>query len=87
MACVSGRELAIVGMGEGPFRAQTAESVLTGKRLDGDAHEVFAEAAAKVVAAVDPHSDVHASSSYRRHLAGVMAARALATALTRAGGH
>ena len=39
--------------------------------------DAFAEAAAKVVAAVDPADDVHASSAYRRHLAGVMAARAL----------
>jgi CO/xanthine dehydrogenase FAD-binding subunit len=78
--------LTIVGMGEGPFRAEAAEQLLRGRRLGQGARDVFAEAAAKVTAAVDPHDDVHASSAYRRHLAGVMATRALETALARAGG-
>lgn len=79
--------LTIVGMGEGPLRAQAAEQMLTGARLNaGDSKNAFAKAAASVVAAVDPHEDVHASSSYRRHLAGVMAEQALTTALARAGG-
>jgi carbon-monoxide dehydrogenase medium subunit len=80
--------LTIVGMGEGPFRARDAESALTGRRLGAKDHQdAFAEAVAKVVAAVDPHEDVHASVAYRRHLAGVMATRALETALSRTGGH
>lgn len=80
--------LTIVGMGQGPFRARAAEAALTGRRIGrGDQQEVFADATASVVAAVDPTDDVHASSSYRRHLAGVMTARALETALARAGGH
>jgi carbon-monoxide dehydrogenase medium subunit len=79
--------LTIVGMGEGPFRARAAEAVLTGRRMAGNAHkEVFAEAAAKVVAAVDPAADAHASSAYRRHLAGVLTERALGTALSRTRG-
>lgn len=79
--------LTIVGMGDGPFRAEAAEQLLQGRRLGpNDAKDAFAEAVAKVVAAVKPADDVHASSSYRRHLAGVMAARALETALARAGG-
>ncbi|MBX9842496.1 MAG: xanthine dehydrogenase family protein subunit M [Xanthobacteraceae bacterium] len=79
--------LTIVGMGEGPFRAHEAEGLLTGRSLgETGAQDAFAEAAAKVVAAVAPHEDVHASSSYRRHLAGVMATRALEKAFTRAGG-
>lgn len=79
--------LTIVGMGEGPFRARAAEDALTGRRLGGkDERGAFADAVAKVVAAVKPADDVHASSAYRRHLAGVMAMRALETALTRAGG-
>jgi len=82
-----GARLTIVGMGEGPFRARSAEAALTGRRIDRTTQqEAFAEAVAKVMAAVDPTDDVHASSDYRRHLAGVMAARALETALARAKG-
>ena len=65
--------LTIVGMGEGPLRAREAEAVLTGCAMTPKAcKEAFAEAAAKVVAAVEPGDDVHASASYRRHLAGVL---------------
>lgn len=79
--------LTVVGMGEGPFRARAAEEVLTARRIGRkESADAFAEAAAKVIAAVDPVDDVHASSSYRRHLAGVMAVRALETALTRTRG-
>lgn len=79
--------LTIVGMGQGPVRAEAAEKVLAGRRLDAkQSEEAFAEAAANVVSAVEPADDVHASSAYRRHLAGVMVMRALETALARAGG-
>jgi aerobic carbon-monoxide dehydrogenase medium subunit len=79
--------LTIVGMGKGPFRVHAAEAILTGRRLGAkECKDGFAEAAAKVMADVDPADDVHASCAYRRHLAGVMARRALETALARAGG-
>jgi carbon-monoxide dehydrogenase medium subunit len=79
--------LTIVGMSEGPFRARAAEEVLTGRRIGPkESKDAFAEVAAKVTAAVDPTDDVHASSSYRRHLAGVMVVRALETALARTRG-
>jgi aerobic carbon-monoxide dehydrogenase medium subunit len=79
--------LTILGMGKGPFRAHAAERTLTGRRLGPkQCKDRFAEAAAKVVADVDPADDVHASSAYRRHLAGVLAERALEKALARAGG-
>jgi aerobic carbon-monoxide dehydrogenase medium subunit len=80
--------LTIVGMGEGPFRAHAAERILTGRRLGGrESQDAFAEAAASVGVVVEPADDVHASSAYRRHLAGVMAKCALKTALARAEGH
>ena len=79
--------LTILGMGQGPFRAHAAEQTLTGRRLGAkECNDCFAEAVATVTTDVDPADDVHASSSYRRHLAGVLAQRALELALARAGG-
>ncbi|MEM7426806.1 MAG: xanthine dehydrogenase family protein subunit M [Pseudomonadota bacterium] len=78
--------LTIVGMGDGPVRVPEVEDLLTGKTLgNGAACDVFEEAAQIVKASVDAAEDVHVSSGYRRHLAGVMAKRALETALVRAG--
>ncbi len=80
--------LTIVGMGQGPLRARAAEEALTGRRLRReDSRDAFAEAAAKVAPAVEPADDVHASSHYRRHVAGVLAVRALHAALARTGEH
>ncbi len=75
--------LTIIGMGDGPFRARAAETVLAGSTLDAVA---ITAAADEVRSAVDPGEDVHGSSSYRRHLAGVMTERALEQAMTRARG-
>jgi carbon-monoxide dehydrogenase medium subunit len=77
----------VVGMRDGAFRARDAEAVLTGRALDrGTSKDAFAEAVAKVVAAVEPSEDVHASADYRRHLAGVMTTRALHKAFERSEG-
>jgi carbon-monoxide dehydrogenase medium subunit len=79
--------LTIVGMGDGPVRAREAEIALTGLPLDSKRSKAaFAEAAAKVIATVEPTDDVHASAIYRRHLAGVLTVRALEAALARSGG-
>lgn len=80
--------LTVSGMGDGPVRLRSIEDMLKGKAPGAkEAKGIFAEAARIAATEVDPHEDVHASSSYRRHLAGVMAERALAKAFERAGGH
>ena len=79
--------LTILGMGDGPVRAREAEELLTGKTLDdGGRQDAFEAAAEAVKGSVDAAEDVHVSSGYRRHLAGVMAKRALEAAFVRAGG-
>ena len=80
--------ITLVGVGEIPFRARAAEAALDGRRLGPeDSGGAFAAAAREVVAAVEPAEDIHASSSFRRHLAGVLTERALKTALARVGGN
>ncbi len=77
----------IIGMGRGPFVARAAEAILQGADLAGkSAAAAIGAAAASVVDAVDPADDVHATAAYRRHLAGVMATRALETAVARSKG-
>jgi CO/xanthine dehydrogenase FAD-binding subunit len=48
------------------------------------ASDVFAEVGRRVAAGLAPDSDLHASSEYRKHLAGVLTRRALARAAERA---
>lgn len=69
--------IAVTGMGPRAFRALEAE-----KLLEGGA--AIADAAVEVGAGQDANSDLYASADYRRHLARVHAARALAVALSRA---
>ena len=78
---VTNVRLAACGVGSGPVRLTGAEDAI---RSDGltDASLAAAEAAAAVQA--DPDSDVHATSGYRRKLAGVMTKRALQKAAERA---
>lgn len=69
--------IGVTGLGPKPFRALAAE-----KLLEGGAE--IAQAAAAVGEGEDANSDLYASADYRRHLARVHAARAIATALSRA---
>src|SRR5215469_5257139 len=73
--------IALTGVGPTALRAAAAEELLAGKSLDGD---VTAGAVAAVRDAIEPETDLHASSDYRRHLAGVLTGRALAAAWRRA---
>jgi carbon-monoxide dehydrogenase medium subunit len=80
--CAEAR-IAMTGVGETALRADAAEALLKGRRLDPDAIEAAAEAARD---AAEPTTDLHASADYRRHLVEVLTRRALGDAWRRAGG-
>jgi len=61
-----------------PVRAAATEALLAGGPATAEA---VATAAALAVEGLDPPADVHASSSYRREMAAVMAKRALLDAI------
>jgi carbon-monoxide dehydrogenase medium subunit len=73
--------LALFGVAPSPLRLDAAEAALTGKPLDS----ISINAAAAAAWLIEPISDIHASADYRRHLAQVLSARALADAARRAG--
>jgi carbon-monoxide dehydrogenase medium subunit len=73
--------IALTGVGVTPLRITEAERLLTGRALTTELTNRVTEA---VRATIEPESDLHASSDYRRHLAGVLTGRALATAWRRA---
>jgi carbon-monoxide dehydrogenase medium subunit len=73
--------LALTGVGDRPVRAREAEARLAGEPLSPD---VLADAAEAVRRAIDPGSDIHATAAYRRHVAGVLAGRAIRLAAARA---
>ncbi len=73
--------LALFGVAEQPVRLDAAEATLTGKALDA----AVIQRAAAAAWLIEPISDIHASGDYRRHLAQVLSARALADAARRAG--
>jgi CO/xanthine dehydrogenase FAD-binding subunit len=73
--------IALTGVGSKALRAHKAEGLLTGHALDPELTHCVIDA---VRAAIEPETDLHASSDYRRHLAGVLTGRALAAAWRRA---
>jgi carbon-monoxide dehydrogenase medium subunit len=76
--------LALMGVGDTPLRATTAEAALEGQT---PTPANLAAAIDALRAAIAPGTDLHASAEYRRHLAGVLARRALEAAWRRAGTH
>ncbi len=80
---VSDARVTLIGVRDRAVRSLGAESVLRGAR---PGEELFAEAAEAVDKEIEPVSDIHATSEYRRHLAKVLVRRALARAAERAGG-
>jgi len=72
--------LGVTGINAVPFRAASVEARLRGQAPDpAELRRLCAN-----VEEADPTEDIHASADYRRHLAGVFAARSLAQALARA---
>jgi len=72
--------LAVTGVGATPVVARQAARALVGVKPTPDA---FENVARRVSGALTPDSDLHASSDYRKHLAGVLTRRALARAASR----
>ena len=75
--------LALCGAGATPVRAARAAGPLVGRRA-GETE--IRDAAAAIDGEIDPATNVHATAAFRRHLAGVLTRRALATAAARAEG-
>jgi carbon-monoxide dehydrogenase medium subunit len=66
---VADARLVLIGMADTPVRARAAEQALVGA-TPGD--DLFTAAGAAAVEGLTPPSDLHASSAYRRHVAGVL---------------
>ncbi len=72
--------LCFTGVGPVPVRIREAEAAIAGTRLTT---KVLAEVARIITDRLDPETDIHASATYRREVAGVLAARALRVAMDR----
>jgi carbon-monoxide dehydrogenase medium subunit len=79
---VAGCAIGLTNVGETPLHAEAAARIVTGSTLDA-ATVKQAVAAAEAITA--PASDNRGPAAYRTKMAGVMVARALARAKTRAG--
>lgn len=73
--------LVFMGLGGQPVDAQKAVQSLKGET---PTPQVIQAAAQAVDTEIDPSGDIHASAAFRRHLAKVLAQRALETAVARA---
>ena len=76
--------LVFLSVGDGPVDARQAAEMLIGQAPTPETIRAAAEKAA--TDEIDPGSDIHASAEYRRHLAKVLARRALTQAFDRATG-
>ncbi len=74
--------IVFLSVGDGPVLATQAGEMLKNQALTRETMRAAAETAAKLD--IEPGSDIHASAEYRRHLAGVLAFRALEKAYARA---
>jgi CO/xanthine dehydrogenase FAD-binding subunit len=79
--CSSAR-IVLLSVGDGPVLATTSMAALVGSVPTASRIEEAARLAGETD--IDPPGDIHASSSYRRHLAKVLVRRALTRASERA---
>lgn len=79
---VTDARLVLIGVSDTPLRRPEAEQTLVGASLGSAPLD---EAAAAAGDGLAPPSDLHGTSAYRRHLAGVLSRRALAQAVSAAG--
>jgi aerobic carbon-monoxide dehydrogenase medium subunit len=80
---VASASIALTNVASTPLFAADASSIVTGSTLDAD---TVKRAAAAAKAITDPATDGRGTAEYRREMAGVMVARALAKAAARAKG-
>jgi len=78
---VADARLVLIGVKDTAVRSDAAETILRGA---SPTESVIGEAASAIGPEIDPVSDVHGSSAYRRRVAAVVARRALTLARDRA---
>ncbi|MFB3737341.1 MAG: xanthine dehydrogenase family protein subunit M [Candidatus Velamenicoccus archaeovorus] len=78
---ISDARVVLIGVRDRAVRSAAAEAILRGS---APSEELFAEAAEAIDGEIDPVSDIHGSSDFRRHLAKVLVRRALGRARDRA---
>jgi carbon-monoxide dehydrogenase medium subunit len=81
-AAIDRARICLFGVSDRPVRAAEVEAALAGATASLDAFDAAASDAAEYL---EPASDMHGSSAYRRHLARVTVRRALTRAAQRAG--
>jgi carbon-monoxide dehydrogenase medium subunit len=74
---ISDARLAFAGVSDVPVRAAEAEDFLAGERPSA---ELFAEAARRAAAGLDPPADLNGSSEYRKQVAATLVRRGLQAA-------
>jgi len=72
--------LSLCGVGETPVDASSAADGLIGQ---APSDQAIREVAASLQGLIEPGGNVHATADYQRHIAGVLAERALQTACQR----
>jgi len=73
-AVITDVRICLTGVSSTPHRATEAERLLTGHELS---ERLLEQAAEATTDALQPSTDLHATSSYRRHVAGEMLRRAV----------